>query len=165
MGHLGHHVNRYAVIPVKNQLHYTQGIVTQLLEQGEAEKILVIDNGSTDDTLEWIQQQRVAVLLGDGLNIHQMWNLGLEMVRAWEGDCPHDVAILNNDLRIGEHFLSLLSWALRSDFRIGVVGANYDGRHFAGDTQSVRGVCGGRYDGTGGLPGFAFMIRGEEGYR
>ena len=48
-----------------------------------------------------------------------------------------------------------------------MVGPNYDGRTFPEgvDCLSVKKLCNARYDGTGGLPGFAFMLRGEDGYR
>lgn len=49
-----------------------------------------------------------------------------------------------------------------------VVGGNYDGRGSGVAVQEVDDICADRYDGTGGLPGFAFMVRGElfaGGYR
>lgn len=171
----------YVVIPVKNQLHYTQGIVKQLLEQGEADRIFVLDNGSTDGTRDWVsdlyryndERFKVTLMEADGKSIHQMWNLGLDcsiktVFRSSSGKVmysPHSVAILNNDIRIGPNFLSSLNKALRCDPSVGVVGANYDNRRFILPTQEVHQICANRYDGTGGLPGFAFMVKGEDGYR
>src|SRR4029079_1146413 len=50
---------RYSVvIPVLNQLHYTKQCVDSLIANGvPAESVLVIDNGSTDDTPAWLAQR------------------------------------------------------------------------------------------------------------
>lgn len=163
----------YAVIPVKNQIAYTRNLVGQLLDQAEGD-LLLVDNGSTDGTRTWAEEDEalaVAPLFHftrmPNANIHEMWNYGLDWAAA---DCegkPHSVALLNNDLRIGSEFLSRLDATLRCDDRIAVAGANYDRRQIPDGKgcQIVRSVCGGRYDGTGGLPGFAMMLRGELGYR
>jgi GT2 family glycosyltransferase len=47
---------RYTVvIPVLNQLRYTEQCVQSLLANGiPAQSLLVIDNGSTDDTPQWL---------------------------------------------------------------------------------------------------------------
>jgi len=49
-------IPRYTVvIPVLNQLHYTQQCVESLIAGGTpAEAILVIDNGSSDATPQWL---------------------------------------------------------------------------------------------------------------
>jgi GT2 family glycosyltransferase len=61
------------VIPVLNQLRYTQQCVESLRAHGiPVESLLVIDNGSTDDTPQWlaahpeIRSVRNAVNLGCG---------------------------------------------------------------------------------------------------
>jgi hypothetical protein len=41
------------------------------------------------------------------------------------------------------------------------VSPNYDGRTVDGDVERVQGICAERYDGTGGLAGFAFCVRAE----
>ena len=47
---------RYSVvIPALNQLHYTQQCIESLLASGvPAQSLLVIDNGSSDDTPDWL---------------------------------------------------------------------------------------------------------------
>ena len=65
---------RYSiVIPVLNQLRYTEQCVQSLLAHGiPVESLLVIDNGSTDETPQWLAAQpalrsvRNAVNLGCG---------------------------------------------------------------------------------------------------
>ena len=162
----------FAVIPVKNQLHYTKGLVDQLLGQAEG-RILLLDNGSTDGTIEWAVglEREVGDAFGlhemPGSYLHAMWNFGLDWASVESQGEPHSVAILNNDLRVGPQFLSSLHRTLHLDAKVAVAGANYDGRAFPPGkrAQAVNQICGGRYDGTGGLPGFAFMLRGEDGYR
>ena len=95
---------RYTVvIPVLNQLHYTQQSVHSMLARGiPAESLLVIDNGSTDDTPEWLATQpgirsvRNPVNLGCG----GAWTQGALLADSeW-------VVLLNNDILCGHDFIS-----------------------------------------------------------
>ena len=149
----------YVVIPVKDRLDLTKQIIRDLRAQGGYDGLFVFDNGSRKDTREWLAKQDVEVFDAAGANIHQMWNAGIkEAVARWP---KANVAILNNDLKIGPDFLSGLSGALRAADELVAVGPNYDGREIEGPIQPVRGISANRYDGTGGLPGFAFMVKGE----
>lgn len=87
------------VIPVLNQLHYTQLCVDSLLAQGvRSQDILVIDNASSDETPQWLAahpelgQQRNRVNLGCG----GAWAQGalLALDAEW-------VVLLNNDVLAG----------------------------------------------------------------
>jgi GT2 family glycosyltransferase len=88
---------RYTVvIPVLNQLAYTQQCVDSLIASGTpAESILVIDNGSTDETPQWLASRpevpawRNRVNLGCG----GAWTQGAMM--ALDSDW---VILLNNDV-------------------------------------------------------------------
>ena len=90
------------VIPVLNQLHYTQQCVHSLLAHGvPAASLLVIDNGSTDDTPAWLAAQpeirslRNAVNLGCG----GAWAQGALLTdSAW-------VVLLNNDIVCAHDFI------------------------------------------------------------
>lgn len=156
----------FVVIPMKDRLDLTRQLVEQLVEQDEATGIFVLDNGSSPETKaglkELAQFPRVDVGDAAGLNIHQMWNAGINEAvrRAW----PCNIAILNNDIKIGEKFLSGLADALRRDPLLAAVCPNYDGRPGEG-VQQVADICANRYDATGGLAGFAFMIKAESDYR
>jgi len=98
---------RYSVvIPVLNQLHYTQMCIESLLAQGvQAEDILVIDNASTDDTPNWLQQhpqlgqQQNRVNLGCG----GAWAQGALLSN--ESDW---VILLNNDVLAGPHAIDAM---------------------------------------------------------
>lgn len=164
-------VKNFAVIPVRDHLALTKSLVRQLREQGELEKIIVVDNGSANKTREWLEKQDDLVVLdGGNLGIHEMWNLGVEWVIEHGGQRRNvNIAFLNNDLRLGKSFVARLSDALRSDKDLVAVSGNYDGRERGeGLYQRTEDICADRYDGTGGFAGFAFMVRGEwfqSGYR
>jgi GT2 family glycosyltransferase len=98
-----------------------------------------------------------------------MWNNGAELALAELGENAA-LVFLNNDLTIGEQFVSRLVGALQAP-GYGAMSANYDGRGYGapGAVMEVDGICAGRYDGTGGLAGFAFAVDGgwfsQAGYR
>lgn len=157
-----------AVVPVKDRLDLTRTLVEQVRAQGGCDEIVVADNGSGADTKEWLAAQGdVTVLDMPDAGIHAMWNAGAQRALDRWGARVR-VAFLNNDLRLGPAFLRALSQALTDDRDYTVVGGNYDGRRADVPVVAVSDICAGRYDGTGGLPGFAFMVRGEwfsGGYR
>lgn len=157
------HAPNFVVIPVKDRLDLTQSLLEELDSQGGHDAIFVMDNGSGPETKEWLESQAIAEVFDcEGLNYHQMVNIGMDeaLRRSW----PCNIAVLNNDLKIGPDLIKGMARALRSDAQIGVVCPNYDGRPGSG-LQMVGEICANRYDGTGGLAGFAFMLRGEAGYR
>ena len=95
-------MNYTVVIPVLNQLHYTRQCVDSLLANGvPAAALLVIDNGSTDDTPAWLASRpdipsvRNPVNLGCG----GAWTQGaLLSDRDW-------VVLLNNDIVCAHNFI------------------------------------------------------------
>jgi len=139
------------VIPVKDHLEVTQGIIEQLSVHPGVGNVYVFDNGSGPETADYLRSQTFAkVIDAAGLNIHQMWNQGLDLCTP-----GRPVAVLNNDLRLGpEMFLRTLE-AMENG--LSVVCPNYDGRPGVG-IERVHGICAGRYDGTGGLAGFAMFL-------
>jgi N-acetylglucosaminyl-diphospho-decaprenol L-rhamnosyltransferase len=94
---------RYTVvIPVLNQLHYTQQCIESLLANGvPAQSLLVIDNGSSDATPDWlasrpdIRSVRNPVNLGCG----GAWTQGALLSNSdW-------VVLLNNDIVCAHNFI------------------------------------------------------------
>lgn len=147
-----------AVIPTKDRLDLLRPLVEQIRGQGEAAEVIVCDNGSGPDTKAWLAgQQDITVLDLPDVGIHHMWNAGVDYVTERYGRSAH-IAFLNNDLRLGAGFLGAMSRALESDNTLVAVSGNYDGRRHPGLVQHVDDICAGRYDGTGGLAGFAFMV-------
>lgn len=91
------------VIPVLNQLHYTQQCVASLLANGvDAASLLIIDNGSSDDTPAWLaanpqlRSVRNPVNLGCG----GAWTQGALLANSdW-------VVMLNNDIVCSHDFIA-----------------------------------------------------------
>jgi len=157
-------VPTWVVIPFKDRADLTRPLLGQLLGQ-DVDRVLLYDNGSNQETKDWlstVDDPRVEVVDAPDMNLHQMWNDGLDRAAAAAPRC--NVAILNNDLAVPPDMLSTLAKALRADPALAVVCPNYDGRDGTG-VEYVDDICSGRYDGTGGLAGFAFMLCGEAAYR
>jgi GT2 family glycosyltransferase len=158
----------YVVIPVKDRLDLTRPLVEELRAQHQFDGLLVFDNGSGAETKQWLAEQPDMLAFdAKGAGIHDMWNAGIEYaLRTSGGLC--NVVFLNNDLKIGPDFIEGLVKALREGPWI-AVSPNYDNRPSRGTpVERVQGICAERYDGTGGLAGFAFAVRGElfaQGYR
>lgn len=156
-----------AVIPFKNRWEMTESLVRGLLAgepDGEPDAVLLFDNGSSASTRTYAtafaaDNAAVRVIDAAGWGIHRMWNAGAELACALGGTV--NVAILNNDLIVGLGFLHGLTCALRIADGPVAVCPNYDGRPMVDGPLRLTGICEGRYDGTGGLSGFAFMVRGE----
>lgn len=150
----------YVVIPVKDRHDLTQPLLDQLAEQGGYEAVFVYDNGSVEPAAEALKlPENVEVIDAEGLTIHEMWNAGI--LRSLTRSARCNVAILNNDLILGDQFLEGLAWHLRLRQQVLAVCPNYDGRTFDAGMRQVVGTAGGRNDGTGGMSGFAFMVKGE----
>jgi hypothetical protein len=144
---------RWVVIPSKDRLKELRGLIGQLRDQGEADGIVIVDNGYSRVGRNWLTTQKdLKVLAMDGAGIHEMWNAGIDA-------CPPnaDIAVLNDDVTIGPAFLSSLQATLTGHPELAVVSPNYDGRE--GDQLVYTSdICANRYDGTGGIAGFAFML-------
>ena len=90
------------VIPVLNQLHYTQQCVSSLISVGvPASSLLIINNGSTDDTAAWLTSRP------DLRSVNNTVNLGCG--GAWtQGAMLADtdwVVLLNNDIICAHNFI------------------------------------------------------------
>lgn len=144
---------RWVVIPSKNNLDQLRPLIQELQAQGEADGIVVVDNGYGRTGRNWLSTAGVTVVECSG-GIHEMWNAGRDEV--WRHG-PADVAFLNDDLKIGPDFLSGLQAGLADAV---VVCPNYDGRDITAPVFTHE-ICANRYDGSGGVAGFAFMVRGD----
>src|SRR5690606_27756582 len=138
----------YVVIPTKGKVpKYLKRLVNDLVAQGEADELFVVDNGMKPDLRDWLAS-RATLIPAEGAGIHRMWNLGV--MAALSRHPKANIAFLNDDIRIGEKFLSELAEPLRDDDHLIAVCPNYDGRDQIVDVLPLEGICGERYDGTGG---------------
>lgn len=146
----------FVVVPVKGRLELTRSLVAQLARD-PYDTIFVLDNGSGDGTWDWLSSTPHELALqaidAKDLGIYAMWNLGIRLARERSPVC--NVAILNNDIRVGRHFLDHLAAGLRSSDDLWAASANYDGRPIEG-VEHVQASFK-----SGGFAGFAFMTRGE----
>jgi GT2 family glycosyltransferase len=106
----------YALMPVFNRLAHTQKMIECLRQQvaDEAVSITLVDDGSTDGTGDFLQQQSdVAVLKGDG----NLWwggaiDLGLRHILSAASQDDW-VMFVNNDMQLPTDFVQQLLDAAR----------------------------------------------------
>jgi N-acetylglucosaminyl-diphospho-decaprenol L-rhamnosyltransferase len=105
------------VIPVLNQRVYTQMCVESLLAEGVApQRILIIDNASTDDTPQWLASLQGVRHLRNRVNLGcgGAWTQGalLALESEW-------TVLLNNDVLSGPRAIeSLLDSAEAGGFQV-----------------------------------------------
>lgn len=111
------------VIPTMNCLHFTrQALLSIPIRLGDT--IYMVDNGSTDGTLEWLEDQRRSrdmdiTAFGENRGVAAAWNLGLRKAFS-EG---YDRAlVMNNDVILAADTLPALERA--HQVRGGIVSAH-----------------------------------------
>jgi len=92
------------VIPVYNQVVHTMQCLESIQRLPDRpEEIIVVDNGSTDDTAEYLKSVRVKVITNaTNLGSAKAWNQGIQ---AGKGDV---VGLLNNDIVVTAGWLTAL---------------------------------------------------------
>jgi len=108
------------VILTFNKLEYTMECIQSIRDytQNVAYEIIVIDNGSTDGTREWLltQQDIITILNEQNLGFPKGCNQGIEISSG------NNVLLLNNDVIVTEHWLDRLLAHLYRSNDIGAVG-------------------------------------------
>jgi hypothetical protein len=148
------HLPTVAAIPTKDRWDLLEPLLAQILTELPAERVLVIDDGLPDDDRAALDATGVAVIDSPGDGIHASWNAALDWA-AQHGPCH--VALLNDDLVLGDGVFAAMERALSGMPDLMVASPNYDQRAGSG-VAVVRGICAGRYDGTGGVAGFAMWL-------
>lgn len=107
----------YTIIPFKDNFFYTKNICEQLKNYQN----IIIDNGTTcEKTKNYIQDNFLGTVLeGKGLNIHEMWNRGIE--KALQNQNCKIIAILNNDIQLSEKALETCTDALQKNENLALV--------------------------------------------
>ena len=144
------------VIPTKSNFTGLAKLLGDLcLDPAVGTICIVADGQAAFDALPDPPDHIIKIVVPDGIGIQHMWNRGIEAV----GRDSH-IAFLNDDVRLSPECLSSLANSLDNDPTIGIICPNYSTVEMEEDRQ-VFNTCGSRYDGTGGLAGFAMMLRSE----
>lgn len=107
------------VIANWNGQHFLERCLTSLLAQTHPpSEIIVVDNGSTDGSVEWIRAHFPTVRLV--LNDH---NRGFAAAnnQGWQASHGAYIALINNDAWAAPEWLAVLVAALEADERVGMV--------------------------------------------
>lgn len=163
------------VMPVRGRLEFTEHIVGDLVRQRDDwDRLLIHDNDlSADPGLKafiaevvdhhGLPADTIEVVESPDCGIYEMWNRGwrqaLELI---DEEGPVDVAFLNNDIQVPDHFVRTMSNALRGPDTDDVWAVYPDGSVPAEWSKPTGKIT--RTHGTkrhGGLLGHAFMLKGE----
>ena len=144
------------IIPTKSNVAGLMSLLGDVLADVSAHHICVIIDG--EDANRAVPDlpmtvERHVVPLGSG--IHHMWNLGLRSVVPGS-----HVVFLNDDVRLDKDCLTALAESLDSDPTIGLICPNYSSVDLC-EHREVSDTCRSRYDGSGGMAGFAMMLSSD----
>lgn len=152
-----------AVVPSKSNTDGAMALLERLEKDPQVEVTVLVADGPAareryekllaESSLEKVQLESVEL----GAGIHVMWNLGIDVARAKNAA----VALVNDDVTVGENTIGTLASLLAYDKTLGIVCPAYDYRKFTEVVQDVTTVCNGRYDGTGGLGGFCMVLAAD----
>ncbi len=108
------------VILSYNNLEYTKACIESIrrFTKKESYEIIVVDNNSSNETVEWLQQQEDLVCVFNDFNAGFPGGCNIGMREA-KGD---NILLLNNDTIVTENWLENLLVALYSDKEIAAVG-------------------------------------------
>ena len=147
-----------AIIPTKGHQRWVKALTAELADDPACDEVVIVDNGCNSSMRRWLDGTGYTIIDGRGMGIHEMWNAGAAHALSKPGHV--DLFFLNDDVELSAGATGVLREALAQSDDLVAVCPNYDGRDGAG-IERLHGVCGEKYDGTGGLAGFAFMVKSE----
>lgn len=161
-------MRNYAVIPTIGTDDLYRSLLGDLMEQHDLDEVLLIDN-TPDGSIKPVtllgsrRELPVELIRWPIKNLHSLWNVGL--LWASQKATYGNVAVLNDDIRLRHPYsIAAMEHALRSAPMAAVGAIRYDDRPETGIVV-VDDIAAGRLDGTGGIPGWCFMLRIEQHYR
>lgn len=169
-------VPTHVVIPTRDRLDLCAELTTELILQYEFDHMWVFDNSDAQDAADHLMlDQRLHVVPARGWGIYGMWNYGwkkaLDETRGIMSDtnAPLNLAILNDDIKVPDGFLSLLArplrlpenddvWCVYPDYNASLEDWD-DYAEWIPDQLNRTGNATFR---KGGMCGWAFMLKGEK---
>ena len=109
----------YVIIPVYNRIHYTKKIIRCLREQTLSHilKIIVVDDGSTDNTGKWLKKQNdIETFKGNG---KLLWSgaVNLAIKNIFKKETQNDwILLINNDVEIKNNYVEFLYNVARNNY-------------------------------------------------
>ena len=143
------------VIPTKDNHVGLRRVVAQLLDDAKVDNIFIICDGQESmAACQDIKHEKIKKIYTSGqFNISKAWNFGIDLSRT-----GNHVFFLNDDVYLNENCVSNLVAVLDGDDSIGLVSPQYSRLD---QDMEVTTTCRGRYDGTGGMAGFAMMLSSD----
>ena len=144
------------IIPTRSNRTGLRAAIESLLPNSSVQAIHLIADG--EDAFNGLRSisddSRITASLVTGRpGIHVMWNVGLSRCQP-----SSHILFLNDDVTILGRGVDVLSALLDKLPHAGLISPEYDSREFRNEFISVVDTCRGRYDGSGGIPGFAMML-------
>lgn len=100
--------DEHVLILTRNNLELTKRTVESVRSQDKPTSVHIVDNGSTDGTLEWAEANSILLDASDhNAGVSHGWNRGLSTL--FENRNCHQVLVLNNDTVIPPWFVRELS--------------------------------------------------------
>jgi tetratricopeptide (TPR) repeat protein len=143
------------VIPTKDNHVGLRRVVGQLLDDAKVDNIFIICDGQESmAACQDIKHEKIKKIYTSGtFNISKAWNFGFNLSKT-----GNHVFFLNDDVYLNENCVTNLVAELDRDDSIGLICPQYS--PLAQD-RVVTDTCRGRYDGTGGMAGFAMMLSSD----
>lgn len=108
------------ILLTHNQLDYTKQCIDSIDKYTDkaSYELIVVDNGSTDGTVDWLKQQKniVTILNSENLGFPKGCNQGINIATG------ENILLLNNDTIVTQNWLNNLLVCLYSSKEIGAVG-------------------------------------------
>ena len=141
------------VIPTKSNVAGLMAVLGDVLADHSVRRIcVVVDGDEANRNLPALPVTVVRLVVAPGSGIQHMWNRGM----ATAAPDTH-VVFLNDDVRLEADCLGSLARSLDVDPTIGLICPTYADVALPTD-RDVFDTCRSRYDGTGGMAGFAMML-------
>lgn len=143
------------VIPTKSNIEGVNNLLSSIKDNPLIRTIYIVADGERARSRFNFSGPNIEIrTVAEESGIHVMWNICLN-----ELDDSSHILFINDDIDMPSESIDGMSTTLDSFPEVGLVCPNYSGTTVELPYRSVVDICGGRYDGTGGMAGFCMMLR------